>query len=1020
MIEGRESIDAGRVTSAQAPKAGEPETLLGPRTPSLAAKEVETLLTEVVDEFMDRVRRGDQPDIEEYVVRNPSIGKLLRDLLPALQVMGPASLPANQDQVGSAAATVPGCLGDFYILRQIGQGGMGIVYEAEQISLVRRVALKVLPFASMLDAKQLQRFQNEARAAGHMHHQHIVPVYTAGCERGVHYYAMQFVDGQSLAALIQELRSRRAENAEHKAIGSSRSRHTAPPTIPITSSDNLTPRPGTFATERPATDAEFFRTVARWGQQAAEALEHAHLLGIVHRDIKPANLLIEGRGHLWITDFGLAHLQGDNDLTLTGDLLGTIRYMSPEQAQAGRNRVDHRSDIYSLGVTLYELLTLEPAFAGSDRHELLRRIAVEEPTLPRRLNPAIPKELEIILLKATAKFAGERYPSAQELAEDFGRFLEDKPIRARRPSLLQKVKRRLRRNKAVVVTGGVCGIVMLVLAVVFLVQSNIRIAREQEQTRLALAEVDKHRERAEANFHKAQTAVDLMLTEVSENPLFDAPDLTPVRRMVLEKALSYYQGFLEEKGGDQDIRAETAKAYTRVGAICIRLGQPGSAEDAFRRGLGLNEKLLAEFPGDARFRHAVAEACLNLGSHLRADLGRPTEGEPFLRRALDLMQKLTTEFSDDQKYRNELAVSCHCLGYLLWDVGRLSEAEDLLRQALSEWVKLGSDSVPGTVICRAQAHNSLGLLLRTRGRLAEAEQAHRAALALMHGPPFPSGSEFPYSWELARSHSHLGVALARQQRITDAEVAIRQAVDLRAGFVKRVPSSRVFRQELALTLLTLGWVLETSGRAAVAEQTYRDALADQVKLQTDYPQHPDSWRHLARCRAYLGAVVHEQGRQGEAETMFRAADRVFRDGLNALPDFPEANNDFAWFLATCPQQQFRDSKHALALAQKAVAAQPQTVSYWTTLGTAHYRNGNWSDALAVLGKATADLDRPSAASRFVLAMTHWQLGAKDDARRNFDQAVALSAENNNLVTRRFHAEAAALLGIQPISQSIED
>jgi eukaryotic-like serine/threonine-protein kinase len=381
MIEGLESIDVRQEAPAQAPKTGEPETLLGPSHPPLAATQVEALLTEVVDEFMGRVRRGDLPDVEEYVVRNPSIGKLLRDLLPALQVIGPASLPVSE--TGGAAAVVPGCLGDFYILRQIGQGGMGIVYEAEQISLIRRVALKVLPFATTLDAKQLQRFQNEARAAAHMHHRHIVPVYTAGCERGVHYYAMQFVDGQSLAALIQELRNRREENVKHESRGFPQPTVSLPPPNCFPPSGSVTPRPGTFDTERSITDAAFFRTVAHWGMQAAEALEHAHQLGIVHRDIKPANLMIEGSNHLWITDFGLAHLQGDNNLTLTGDLLGTLRYMSPEQAQAGRNRVDHRTDIYSLGVTLYELLTLEPAFAGDDRHELLRRIAVEEPKLPR-------------------------------------------------------------------------------------------------------------------------------------------------------------------------------------------------------------------------------------------------------------------------------------------------------------------------------------------------------------------------------------------------------------------------------------------------------------------------------------------------------------------------------------------------------------------------------------------------------------------------------------------------------------
>jgi serine/threonine protein kinase/tetratricopeptide (TPR) repeat protein len=825
MIEGRDSSEVGRATLAQSPKAGVPETMHEPKPQSSTAKEVETLLAEVVDDFMDRVRSGGQPDIEEYVVRNPSIGKLLRELLPALQVMGPASLPAN-NQVGGAAATVPGCLGDFYILRQIGQGGMGIVYEAEQISLVRRVALKVLPFASTLDAKQLQRFQNEARAAAHMHHHNIVPVYTAGCERGVHYYAMQFIDGQSLAALIQELRSRRAANAENQTPGAKHSTLFSQQTIPLTPSDNATPLPGTSVTERSATDAEFFRAVARWGQQAAEALEHAHQLGIVHRDIKPANLLIERRNHLWITDFGLAHLQGDNNLTLTGDLLGTLRYMSPEQAQAGRNRVDHRTDIYSLGVTLYELLTLEPAFAGSDRHELLRRIAVEEPTLPQRLNPAIPTELEIILLKATAKFVGERYPTAQELADDFGRFLEDKPIRARRPSLVRKVKRRLRRNKAVVVTVGICSIVMLVFAVVFLAQSNIRIAGEREQTRQALAEVEKHRERAEANFHKAQEAVDLMLTEVSENPLFNAPQLTPVRRLVLEKALSYYQGFLEEKGDNPNIRFETANAYTRVGAIYNRLGQPGPAENMSRSGLDLLENLLAEFPAETRYRHAVAETCHDLGGHLRADLGRPAEGERYLQRALDLMRKLTAEFPADKKYRNELAAGCHSLGYLLWKVGRSTEAEEHFRQALVEWDKLGPGSVSGTALGRAQTQNSLGILLRTNGRFAEAEQAHRAALALVIGPPFPSGWEFAYRCELARCHSQLGTVLARQQqRLSEAEAATRQAIALRVVLVEEVPSSRELCQELALTHLNLGRVFETSNRTSLAERTYREALS---------------------------------------------------------------------------------------------------------------------------------------------------------------------------------------------------
>ena len=249
-------------------------------------------------------------------------------------------------------------LGDYRLVRELGRGGMGIVYEAEQVSLGRRVALKVLPFAAALDPSQLRRFQTEAHAAAQLHHTNIVPVFSVGCERGVYYYAMQFIDGRTLAQVV--LDQQRAVPPGHEPSWP----HSGPSALGTTS------------------DRARFRLVAELGIQAAEALDHAHRLGIVHRDIKPANLLLDVRGNLWITDFGLARLQDEAGLTLTGDLLGTLRYMSPEQALAHRGAVDHRTDIYALGVTLYELLTLRPAMAGTDRQELLRRIARRNRSLP--------------------------------------------------------------------------------------------------------------------------------------------------------------------------------------------------------------------------------------------------------------------------------------------------------------------------------------------------------------------------------------------------------------------------------------------------------------------------------------------------------------------------------------------------------------------------------------------------------------------------------------------------------------
>jgi serine/threonine protein kinase len=272
-----------------------------------------------------------------------------------------------------------------------------------------------------------------------------VPVYFVDSERGVHFYAMQFINGQTLAAVIRQLRA--GTNRGAQPAGAS--------TQPVAA----------FTPEVSLHSPEHYRTAAQLGIQAAEALDHAHQLGIVHRDVKPANLMVDVRGHLWVTDFGLARIQIEASLTLSGDLMGTLRYMSPEQALARREVVDHRTDIYSLGATLYELLTLQPAFTGTDREELLRQIALEEPRPLRRLSKGIPVELETIVLKAMEKEPAERYSTAQDLADDLLRLLEDRPIRARQATTLQRLRKWARRQRALATTVGafVAGLIVIVI-----------------------------------------------------------------------------------------------------------------------------------------------------------------------------------------------------------------------------------------------------------------------------------------------------------------------------------------------------------------------------------------------------------------------------------------------------------------------------------------------------------------------------------------------------------------------------
>jgi serine/threonine protein kinase len=542
----------------------------------------EQRLNAVLLEYVEAVERGEAPDRYELLAANAEFAAELLEFFKGRDQLDTLAAPLRE-AVRSAAPEL-GTLGDYRLLREVGRGGMGVVYEAEQLSLQRRVALKVLPFAAAMDPRQLQRFRNEAHAAANLHHPNIVPVYAVGNERGVHYYAMQFIEGQSLAALLDEMR--RTSGLDGLPDPAGMARRAAEPTAPYQVTDAPPPRTATtqiaaaMSTER-AGGRRYFQRVAALVRQAAEALDYAHQMGVVHRDIKPANLLLDGRGELWITDFGLAQVCNDAGLTFTGELLGTLRYASPEQSLGKRGLIDHRTDIYSLGVTLYELLTLAPVFAGRDREELLRQIAFDEPRPPRALDAAIPVELETIVLKAVAKNPPERYASARELADDLQRFLDDKPILARRPSLLDRATKWARRHRSLVVFG----VVLLVAAVVGLAVSNVLIAHEHSLAEAAAAGervkakeaddqrllADNERQLADRRFRQARRSV-ARFSEIAEEDLA-GPQFNKQRRKFLEAALSYYKEFLDDAGDDPSVQEELKESVARVNGILKELSE---------------------------------------------------------------------------------------------------------------------------------------------------------------------------------------------------------------------------------------------------------------------------------------------------------------------------------------------------------------------------------------------------------------------------------------------------------------
>jgi serine/threonine protein kinase/tetratricopeptide (TPR) repeat protein len=925
-------------------------------TPSPETLSVEALVSQVADEFMAQLNRGEQPDVEEYARRHPQIASFIRQVLPALQAVRCPSpnLSTATDRI-PPQPPLTGYLGDYRLLREVGRGGMGVVYEAEQISLGRRVALKVLPFATALDGRQLQRFKNEAQAAAHLHHQNIVPVYAVGCERGVHYYAMQFIDGQTLAEVIADLRLPIADCRleEQSAIGNRQS------------AIDRTPPVAALSTERSTRGAAYVRAVARLGIQAAEALEYAHQQGIVHRDIKPANLLVDGRGNVWITDFGLAQCRGETRLTMTGDVLGTLRYMSPEQARARHAVVDQRTDIYSLGATLYELLTLQPIFAGASREELLLQIGLEEPQPLGGWNRAIPADLETIVLKALAKDPEERYATAQELADDLERFLQDVPIRAKRPTLRQRLAKWARRHRAVV---GAAALV-LVVAIVALTVSTLAIWRKQVQTRAALqAEARAHaaeaeqRRRAEKNVRLALAALEKIYLQVAEQRLPRDPQREREDRQLFRQVLAFYEDFAQNNVADPAVQAQIGKAYQRVGDIYQKLGHAAKAAEAYGRAIAVWQKLAADLPHVAGHRQQLALCRTHLGVLLdKAD--RPREAETDFRQALTIQKKLAADCPDQAVYRQDIGRTSCNLGALLAKHGRHREAEEAYRRAKRLYEQLVKDCPKGADYQHdlAGVCTNLGNLLATAGRLGEAERGYVRAGHCLAKLAAQCRTRPTYVHDLAVNYLNLGVLFEETGRLSKAGHAYDQARQLCEKLASDFPAVPAYPRNLAGSLGNLAIVRTRTGRLREAEAAWRRALALREKLVANFPAVFSYKQDLAKVQRNLGSLWLQLGRTREAEPLFRRAVKLLDNpvlesaGPAARAQLVNTMHMLGGLLAATgrPAEAEKAYRQAVLIGAKLAADFPVVLNYRHDLALNHDR----------LGRVLRDTNRPQEAER---------------------------------------------------------
>jgi serine/threonine protein kinase len=607
-------------------------------------------LDALAEDFLARQRRGESPSVEQYAAEHPELAEEIRELFPAMAAM--ERLKARGERTSGGLASLGPVkldrLGDFKIIREIGRGGMGIVFEAEQESLNRRVALKVLPRQALLERRHLARFKREARLASRLHHTNIVQVYGVGEQDGFHYYVMQYVRGVGLDKLVARLgrpASRGAANGQGHATAAAETGAATAQELLDQVWACLTGQAGKDAGHSPLADAQYYRRVAGIGVQAAEALAYAHEQGTLHRDVKPANVLVDDHGVAWVTDFGLAKADNGPEVTQPGDLTGTLRYLPPERL-AGR--VDARGDVYGIGLTLYELITGRAGYDENDRSALIRKISQTSPPAPRRINPAVPRDLETIVLKAVAREPEGRYASAAALADDLRQFIEDRPILARPVGPAERLWRWCRRNRAVAALSAATMLLVVAVALVAsvsYVRTRAALTGESQQRRRAEAVADLAREAIDRVFERLGAfrpdgSVSLSLGDANGTSVeIPRPAVASKETAALmEEMLPFYDRLARQTGdGDEALGSRAAEAKRRIGDIRQRLGQYDQAAAAYLSAIEMyRQQAAAGGANAARMLLAAAGTYNELGRTCRLER-KLDEAEQAHRQVLSLL-----------------------------------------------------------------------------------------------------------------------------------------------------------------------------------------------------------------------------------------------------------------------------------------------------------------------------------------------------------------------------------------------
>jgi serine/threonine protein kinase/tetratricopeptide (TPR) repeat protein len=847
-------------------------------------------------------------------------------------------------------------IGPYKLLEQIGEGGFGAVFMAEQIEPVRRrVALKVLKPG--MDSRQVvARFEAERQALALMDHPNIARVLDGGqTAAGRPFFVMELVRGVPITQFC-----------DHERLG---------------------------VRER----LILFADVCR-------AVQHAHQKGVIHRDLKPSNVLVtrhDDRAVVKVIDFGIAkaldqQLTDKTMFTGFGQMIGTPLYMSPEQAGLSGLDVDTRSDVYSLGVLLYELLTGTTPFErermrGVGYDEIRRILREEEPPRPstrlstvgpaavtasekrksdpRRLRRLLRGDLDWVVMKCLEKDRARRYETASALAADVERYLAGEPVLAGPPGMRYRLRKFLARNKRPVLAASAI-LLLLVLGIVGTTAGLLQALADRDakhealqqkdaalqQTRAEREEKEKARQKAVAlagakaqALRKRQQALNMLTHEVVEDLLGRQVRLTDRHREFLRKVLAEHADFAAARDDDPEVRQSRAEGYFNVGLIRHRLGERKEAEAAYQGAAKIQKRLAAKFPGRPEYRYGLAPTLNNLGS-LLAETGKTKKAEAAYGEALKLEKALVSAYPRRPEYRHALAASYLNLASLLNATGRSAEAEKALREALAVSKQLVAEcpKVPEYRQDVARCHNNLAVLLTQTGRPGEAETAWRDAATARRQLVAQFATVPDYQKDLAATLMNLGTLLRDTDQPKEAQAALGEAVALGNRLAAEAPNRPDFRHDLAKSQYNLAILLHKTGQSREAERTLRESLAYLKALAAVFPDQIEYRHSLAKNLVVLGLVLSDAVRPREAEAACREAHALLKPLAAKFSDRPGFRQD----LAVCennlgnllhnqgrPDMAEAAWRRAQAIQEKLVADFPNRPDYFRDLAGTLYSLG---------------------------------------------------------------------------------